>query len=55
MVQVGITSWGIGCGAEGVPGVYSDVRLFTSWVQEAMDTLLKDNILTRNKKLGGRG
>lgn len=31
-VQVGITSWGIGCGQKDVPGVYTKVSLFTSWI-----------------------
>ena len=35
-VQVGIVSWGIGCGTAGLPGVYADVRRFTSWIAEKM-------------------
>lgn len=30
MVQVGIVSWGLGCGD--VPGVYADITKFTQWI-----------------------
>ena len=35
-VQVGVVSWGIGCGTAGMPGVYADVRRFTQWIAEQM-------------------
>ena len=35
-VQVGVVSWGIGCGTAGLPGVYADVRRFTDWIAEKM-------------------
>ena len=31
-VQVGITAWGIGCGEQDVPGVYTDVSQFVPWI-----------------------
>ncbi|XP_037592685.1 serine protease 44-like [Cebus imitator] len=31
-IQVGIVSWGIGCGRKGYPGVYTDVSFYKDWV-----------------------
>ncbi|CAH6777624.1 Prss44 [Phodopus roborovskii] len=31
-VQVGIVSWGIGCGREGFPGVYMEVSYYKDWI-----------------------
>ncbi|XP_063607380.1 phenoloxidase-activating factor 2-like [Penaeus indicus] len=32
-VQAGIVAWGIGCGEQGVPGVYADVGYASDWIQ----------------------
>ena len=41
-VQVGITSWGIGCGKEGVPGVYADVSEGLCFIEYATRCALGD-------------
>ncbi len=35
-VQVGIVSWGVQCGNPALPGVYSRISQFTSWIHDTM-------------------
>lgn len=35
-VLVGITSWGIGCGYHGLPGVYTRVSAMSDWIRDQM-------------------
>lgn len=37
--QVGIVSWGIGCGENGTPAVYVNVPLFRQWIDEQMNLM----------------
>lgn len=37
--QVGIVSWGIGCGAIETPAVYTNVPLFRNWIDQQMDLM----------------
>lgn len=34
--QAGIVAWGIGCGEEGIPGVYANVALFRDWIDQQL-------------------
>uniref|UniRef100_A0A182PQY2 Phenoloxidase-activating factor 2 n=1 Tax=Anopheles epiroticus TaxID=199890 RepID=A0A182PQY2_9DIPT len=42
--QAGMVAWGIGCGNDGIPGVYVDVAMFTDWIS---DHLRQRNISTK--------
>lgn len=35
--QIGIVSWGIGCGDNGIPGVYVNVPLYVSWIDKQLN------------------
>ncbi|ENN81037.1 hypothetical protein YQE_02556, partial [Dendroctonus ponderosae] len=41
LYQAGIVAFGVGCGKEGIPGVYADATHFYQWI---VDTLQKLNI-----------
>ncbi|CAL4073633.1 unnamed protein product [Meganyctiphanes norvegica] len=41
-VQVGAAAWGIGCGMQGVPGVYSSVAHHGEWIQRVLNDKFPD-------------
>jgi len=42
-IQVGVVAWGIGCGQQDVPGVYTDVSKQVCWIDWAMRCYLGDS------------
>ena len=47
-LQVGITSWGIGCGNKDVPGVYADVAYHHEWIENQMKELVPVDIIRKD-------
>lgn len=41
--QIGIVSWGIGCGKKGIPGVYVNISHVRDWIDGVMKILGKDD------------
>ncbi|XP_020281678.1 serine protease 42-like isoform X2 [Pseudomyrmex gracilis] len=42
-VQVGIVAWGLGCGDDGIPGVYANIAYARQWIDEQMTFNNLDN------------
>lgn len=52
-LQVGITSWGIGCAAQGYPGVYARVGALRGWIDAIMSGVsITGNAIYTNSPVG---
>ncbi|XP_071543202.1 phenoloxidase-activating factor 2-like [Panulirus ornatus] len=40
-IQAGIVAWGIGCGEDGIPGVYANVPYAVDWIKTKVDEELR--------------